>query len=66
MTWLTSKDNGAYSSRITYMVGNATIDAAKNLRNILIEAAAKKLDADPDDVECLGNSSTAGSQDERG
>ena len=61
---LTPKDNGAYSSRITYMVGNATIDAAKNLRNILIEAAAKKLDADPDDVECLGEFYTAGSQDE--
>ena len=61
---LTPKDNGAYSSRITYMVGNATIDAAKNLRNILIEAAAKKLDADPDDVECLGEFYTAGAQDE--
>ena len=61
---LTPKDNGAYSSRITYMVGNATIDAAKNLKNILIEAAAKKLDADPDDVECLGEFYTAGSQDE--
>ena len=61
---LTPKDNGAYSSRITYMVGNATIDAAKNLRNILIQAAAKKLDADPDDVECLGEFYTAGSQDE--
>ena len=42
---LTPKDNGAYSSRITYMVGNAAIDAANNLKKVLIEAAAKKLDA---------------------
>ena len=26
---LTPKDNGSYSSRVTYMVGNAAIDAAK-------------------------------------
>ena len=29
---LTPKDNGSYSSRVTYMVGNATIDAATNLK----------------------------------
>jgi 4-hydroxybenzoyl-CoA reductase subunit alpha len=49
---LTPKDNGSYSSRVTFMVGNAAIDAATQLRKILIEAAAKKLDAHPDDVEC--------------
>jgi 4-hydroxybenzoyl-CoA reductase subunit alpha len=51
---ITPKDNGAYSSRITFMVGNATIDAAKKLKTILIEAAAHKLDARPDDIECVG------------
>ena len=61
---LTPKDNGAYSSRITYMVGNATIDAANNLKQVLIQAAAKKLDAKPEDVECLGEYYRAGSQDE--
>ena len=61
---LTPKDNGSYSSRVTYMVGNATIDAATNLRQILIEAAARKLDANPEDVECLGEYYSAGSQDE--
>lgn len=61
---LTPKDNGAYSSRITYMVGNATVDAANNLKRVLIDAAAKRLDAKPEDVECLGEYYSAGSQDE--
>ncbi len=51
---ITPKDNGAYSSRITFMVGNAAIDAAKNLKNILVEAAARKLESRPEDVECVG------------
>ena len=51
---ITPKDNGSYSSRVTFMVGNATIEAAKNLRNLLVEAAAKKLDADPHDIDCEG------------
>ena len=60
----TPKDNGSYSSRVTYMVGNASIDAAINLKNILIEAAAKKLEAKPEDIECLGEVYRAGTQDE--
>src|SRR5271157_3648621 len=51
---VTPKDNGAYSSRITFMIGNAAIAAAKNLKHILIKAAAHKLDARPDDIECIG------------
>jgi 4-hydroxybenzoyl-CoA reductase subunit alpha len=51
---ITPKDNGAYSSRITFMVGNAAIDAANSLRKILVEAAARKLDAAPADIECEG------------
>jgi len=51
---ITPKDNGAYSSRITFMVGNAAIDAAKKLKSILVEAAARKLDARPDDIEIAG------------
>ena len=61
---LTPKDNGSYSSRVTYMVGNAAIDAARNLKTVLIDAAAKKLDVRPADVECLGEVYRAGSQDE--
>ncbi|HUY82975.1 MAG TPA: 4-hydroxybenzoyl-CoA reductase subunit alpha, partial [Steroidobacteraceae bacterium] len=48
----TPKDNGAYSSRITFMVGNAAIDAARRLKRLLTEAAALRLDIDPADVEC--------------
>ncbi len=51
---VTPKDNGAYSSRITFMVGNAAINAARRLKSILVEAAANKLDARADDVECRG------------
>ena len=51
---VTPKDNGAYSSRITFMVGNAAIDAAKKLKSILVEAAARKLEARPDDIEVVG------------
>ena len=61
---ITPKDNGSYSSRVTYMVGNAAIDAAKNLKTKLIEAAARKLEVKPEDVECLGEIYRAGTQDE--
>ncbi len=61
---VTPKDNGAYSSRVTYMVGNAAIDAATNLKTILTEAAARKMDVQPEDVECLGEVYRAGSQDQ--
>lgn len=58
---VTPKDNGAYSSRITFMVGNAAIDAAKNLKSILVEAAARKLEARPEDVMCAGETFWVGS-----
>jgi 4-hydroxybenzoyl-CoA reductase subunit alpha len=57
------KDNGSYSSRVTFMVGNAAIDAAQNLKALLIAAAARKLDAEPGDIECLGEVYRAGAQD---
>ncbi len=57
------KDNGSYSSRVTFMVGNAAIDAAQNLKAVLIAAAARKLDAKPGEVECLGELYRAGAQD---
>jgi 4-hydroxybenzoyl-CoA reductase subunit alpha len=61
---LTPKDNGSYSSRVTFMVGNAAIDAARELKAILVAAAAKKLDAKPEDVECEGEIfRVTGSQD---
>ncbi len=61
---ITPKDNGSYSSRVTYMCGNAAIQAADNLKEILVQAAADKLDANPEDIECLGEVyRVAGSQD---
>ncbi len=57
------KDNGSYSSRVTFMVGNAAINAAQNLKAVLIAAAARKLDAKPDEIECLGELFRAGAQD---
>jgi 4-hydroxybenzoyl-CoA reductase subunit alpha len=60
---VTPKDNGSYSSRVTFMVGNAAIEAAQNLKAILIKAAARKLDCKPEDVECLGEIYRASSQD---
>ncbi|NEW88501.1 4-hydroxybenzoyl-CoA reductase subunit alpha [Rhodopseudomonas sp. WA056] len=58
---ITPKDNGAYSSRITFMVGNAAIDAATKLKQILIAAAARKLEAAPEQIECAGESFFIGS-----
>jgi 4-hydroxybenzoyl-CoA reductase subunit alpha len=57
------KDNGSYSSRVTFMVGNAAIDAAHHLRRVLVEAAARKLEAKPEEIECLGEIYRAGAQD---
>ncbi len=57
------KDNGSYSSRVTFMVGNAALDAARNLKALLVAAAARKLEARPEDIECLGEVYRAGAQD---
>jgi len=51
---LTPKDNGSYSSRVSFMVGNAAIAAAQNLKKLLVEAAARRLEVSPGDIECLG------------
>jgi 4-hydroxybenzoyl-CoA reductase subunit alpha len=51
---LTPKDNGSYSSRVSFMVGNAALRAAEALRRVLVEAAAKRLEVSPADIEWLG------------
>jgi len=51
---VTPKDNGSYSSRVSFMVGNAAIAAAQNLKKLLVEAAARRLEVSPGDIECLG------------
>jgi len=47
---LTPKDNGSYSSRVTFMVGNAALHAAEQLKEMLAKAAARKLEAHPSDI----------------
>ncbi|MBX3634484.1 MAG: 4-hydroxybenzoyl-CoA reductase subunit alpha [Rubrivivax sp.] len=51
---LTPKDNGSYSSRVSFMVGNAALQAARGLQKLLLEAAARLLEVQPDDLEWLG------------
>jgi 4-hydroxybenzoyl-CoA reductase subunit alpha len=63
-TAVTPKDNGAYSSRITFMVGNAAIDAAKKLKSVLVAAAARKLEARPEEIECVGEIFRVGTGDQ--
>ncbi|HXW26925.1 MAG TPA: 4-hydroxybenzoyl-CoA reductase subunit alpha [Xanthobacteraceae bacterium] len=57
---VTPKDNGAYSSRITFMVGNAAIDAARSLKALLAAAAARTLDARVEDIACEGETFRVG------
>ena len=51
---LTPKDNGSYSSRVSFMVGNAALRAAQALLDVLVNAAARKLNVAADDIEWLG------------
>ncbi|HEX6362795.1 MAG TPA: 4-hydroxybenzoyl-CoA reductase subunit alpha [Albitalea sp.] len=51
---LTPKDNGSYSSRVSFMVGNAALRAAEALKKVLVEAAARKLEVAPEEVDWLG------------
>ena len=51
---LTPKDNGSYSSRVSFMVGNAALRAAEELKRVLIAAAASRLKVAPDQVEWMG------------
>ncbi|MBI5720550.1 MAG: 4-hydroxybenzoyl-CoA reductase subunit alpha [Burkholderiales bacterium] len=51
---LTPKDNGSYSSRVSFMVGNAAMRAAEALKGLLVEAAARRLGCAAEDIEWLG------------
>lgn len=46
-------DLGAYSSRVTFMVGNATIDACRKLREQLLAAVAEKWECAPKRVRFI-------------
>jgi 4-hydroxybenzoyl-CoA reductase subunit alpha len=49
-TDLTPIDLGSYSSRVTFMAGNAAKAAAEKVRDRLFEVAAKGLQCDPDEL----------------
>jgi Aerobic-type carbon monoxide dehydrogenase, large subunit CoxL/CutL homologs len=51
---LTPKDNGSYSSRVSFMVGNAALRAAQELLRVLVAAAAKRLGVEIERIEWLG------------
>ncbi len=51
---ITPKDNGSYSSRVTLYVGNAAIQAAERMRDILYQSAARGLKVFPSDLELVG------------
>jgi 4-hydroxybenzoyl-CoA reductase subunit alpha len=51
---LTPKDNGSYSSRVSFMVGNAALRAAQTMKRVLVEAAARRLEVEPDDIDWQG------------
>jgi 4-hydroxybenzoyl-CoA reductase alpha subunit len=53
-TDLTPIDLGSYSSRVTFMVGNAAIAAAQKVRQRLAEAAARVLHCQPDELTFRG------------
>ncbi len=44
-------DLGSYSSRVTFMAGNAALEAARKMRAMLVEAVAAKQQADPASVD---------------
>ncbi len=49
-TDLTPIDIGSYSSRVTFMAGNATLRAAEEVRKMIAAAAAKKMDCAAEDL----------------
>ena len=60
---VTPKDNGSYSSRVSFMVGNAAIAAARALQAELNGAAAVKLGVAPGAIEVLGETYRAAGTD---
>ena len=49
-TDLTPIDIGSYSSRVTFMAGNATLRAAEEVKRVIAGAAAKKMGCNENDV----------------
>ena len=53
-TDFTPVDLGAYSSRVTFMLGNATIDGARKLKRLVQKAVAEAWDCKPGEVLLAG------------
>ncbi len=51
-THLTPVDLGSYSSRVTFMAGNACIEAAEKIKTQLFEMVSKKLHVPALDLDC--------------
>lgn len=51
-THLTPVDLGSYSSRVTFMAGNACIQAGERIKAQLFEMASRKLGVPKDDLDC--------------
>jgi len=49
-TDLTPIDIGSYSSRVTFMAGNATLRAAEEVKKLIAAAAAKKMGCNPEEL----------------
>src|SRR5881227_1054800 len=49
-TDITPIDIGSYSSRVTFMAGNATLRAADNVKKQIASAAARKMNCAPEDL----------------
>jgi 4-hydroxybenzoyl-CoA reductase subunit alpha len=49
-TDLTPIDLGSYSSRVTFMAGNAALRAAQDVKKNIVSAAAKRMNCDPEHV----------------
>ncbi len=49
-TDLTPIDLGSYSSRVTFMAGNAALQAAQKMRDLLVAATSAHLEVEPDEL----------------
>ena len=49
-TDLTPIDLGSYSSRVTFMAGNAALRAAEDVKKNIVSAAAKRMECAPEDI----------------
>ncbi|MGA8190283.1 MAG: molybdopterin cofactor-binding domain-containing protein, partial [Candidatus Sulfotelmatobacter sp.] len=59
-TDLTPIDIGSYSSRVTFMNGNATLRAAQEVKKQIAAAAAKKMNCAPEDIVYRNDQLTCG------